>query len=147
MREDLGGDRADAALERGRRADAVPQRCVGGVTGRRSGFGEEWSRPGGELPTTPDPHAFRRTLSADRCRVGRRTSSSTISFKERHMSHVDAQEVARRMQIDFLEWPMLRVTLRQACRLWNAPHDVCEAALVSLVRAEFLFDRDGMFHR
>ena len=51
------------------------------------------------------------------------------------------------MQIDFLEWPMLRVTLRQACRLWNAPHDVCEAALVSLVRAEFLFDRDGMFHR
>jgi hypothetical protein len=63
------------------------------------------------------------------------------------MSHVDAQEVARRMQIDFLEWPMLRVTLRQACRLWNAPHDVCEAALVSLVRAEFLFDRDGMFHR
>ena len=63
------------------------------------------------------------------------------------MSHVDAQEVARCMQIDFLEWPMLRVTLRQACRLWNAPHDVCEAALVSLVRAEFLFDRDGMFHR
>jgi hypothetical protein len=63
------------------------------------------------------------------------------------MSHVDAQEVARRMQIDFLEWPMLRVTLRQACRLWNAPADVCEAALVSLVRAEFLFDRDGMFHR
>ena len=63
------------------------------------------------------------------------------------MSHVDAQEVARRMQIDFLEWPMLRVTLRQACRLWNAPHDVCEAALLSLGRAEFLFDRDGMFHR
>lgn len=63
------------------------------------------------------------------------------------MPTLDAQEVARRMQIDFLEWPMLRVTLRQACRLWNAPHDVCEAALVSLVRAEFLFDRDGMFHR
>ncbi len=63
------------------------------------------------------------------------------------MSHIDAQEVARRMQIDFLEWPMLRVTLRQACRLWNAPHDVCEAALLTLVRAEFLFDRDGMFHR
>jgi hypothetical protein len=63
------------------------------------------------------------------------------------MSHIDAQEVARRMQIDFLEWPMLRVTLRQACRLWNAPHDVCEAALLTLVRAEFLFDRGGMFHR
>ena len=28
-----------------------------------------------------------------------------------------------------------------------APHDVCEAALLSLVRAEFLFDGDGMFHR
>jgi hypothetical protein len=51
------------------------------------------------------------------------------------------------MQIDFIEWPMLRVTLRQACRLWSAPHDVCEAALLSLVRAEFLFDGDGMFHR
>jgi hypothetical protein len=68
-------------------------------------------------------------------------------FKERPMSHIDAQDVTRRMQIDFLEWPMLRVTLRQACRLWNAPHDVCEAALLTLVRAEFLFDRDGMFHR
>ena len=63
------------------------------------------------------------------------------------MPTVDAQEVARRMQIDFIEWPMLRVTLRQACRLWSAPHDVCEAALLSLVRAEFLFDGDGMFHR
>ena len=63
------------------------------------------------------------------------------------MPTFDAQEIARRMQIDFIEWPMLRVTLRQACRLWNAPHDVCEAALLSLVRAEFLFDRDGMFHR
>ena len=66
VREDLGSDRADAALERGRRADAVPQRSVGRVTGRRSGFGEEWSRPGGGLPTTLDPYAFRRTLSADR---------------------------------------------------------------------------------
>jgi hypothetical protein len=63
------------------------------------------------------------------------------------MSHVDVQEVARRMQIDFLEWPMLRVTLRQACRLWNASPDICEAALLGLVRAEFLLDRDGTFHR
>jgi hypothetical protein len=63
------------------------------------------------------------------------------------MSAVDVQETARRIQIDFIEFPMLRVTLRQACRLWSAPHDVCEAALLSLVRTEFLFDRDGQFHR
>jgi hypothetical protein len=63
------------------------------------------------------------------------------------MPTVDVQEIKRRMQIDFIEWPMLRVTLRQACRLWHAPHGVCEAALTSLVRAEFLFDKDGLFHR
>jgi hypothetical protein len=63
------------------------------------------------------------------------------------MATANVQEITRRIQIDFIEWPMLRVTLRQACRLWNAPHDICEAALTSLVRTEFLFDKDGLFHR
>jgi hypothetical protein len=75
------------------------------------------------------------------------TKNTSSVSKEGQMPTVDVQEVARRIQIDFIEWPMLRVTLGQACRLWNAPHDVCEAALLSLVRAEFLFDRDGLFHR
>ena len=61
------------------------------------------------------------------------------------MAMVDVQEVARRIQIDFIEWPMLRVTLPQACRLWSAVPRLCEEALLTLVRAEFLLDRDGMF--
>ncbi len=63
------------------------------------------------------------------------------------MAVVDIQETARLIQIDFIEWPMLRVTLPQACRLWNLSADACEAALLTLVRAEFLLDRDGLFHR
>ncbi len=63
------------------------------------------------------------------------------------MAVVDIQDVTRRIQIDFIEWPMLRVTLPQACRLWSLSADCCEEALLSLVRAEFLLDRDGLFHR
>ena len=63
------------------------------------------------------------------------------------MAVVDIQEAARRIQIDFIEWPMLRVTLPQACRLWSLSIDSCEEALLTLVRAEFLLDRDGLFHR
>jgi hypothetical protein len=63
------------------------------------------------------------------------------------MAVVNTQEAARLIQIDFIEWPMLRVTLPQACRLWNLSVDSCEAALLTLVRAEFLLDRDGLYHR
>lgn len=42
------------------------------------------------------------------------------------------------MRMEFQEMPELKLTLRQAKRLWNLPADVCQAALASLVSADFL---------
>jgi hypothetical protein len=43
--------------------------------------------------------------------------------------------------------PGLKLTLCQAGRLWNVPHDLCELALTSLVQTGFLYQaKDGQFH-
>jgi hypothetical protein len=54
-----------------------------------------------------------------------------------------------RIQMEYLEMPGLKLTLRQARRLWNLPSDECEAALATLVDDGFLVrSRDGSFlHR
>ena len=39
---------------------------------------------------------------------------------------------------EFLEMPGMRLTLRQATRLWSADHRTCEAALDALVALGFL---------
>lgn len=57
-------------------------------------------------------------------------------------------EVLRRVQGEFLEMPGLRLTERQARRLWGLDAASCEALLGALVDAKFLFKtRDGAFMR
>jgi hypothetical protein len=57
-------------------------------------------------------------------------------------------EVLRRVQGEFLEMPGLRLTERQARRLWGLDAASCDALLRTLVDAKFLFKtRDGAFMR
>jgi hypothetical protein len=57
-------------------------------------------------------------------------------------------EVLRRVQGEFLEMPGLRLTTRQARRLWGLDASQCDALLGALVEANFLFrTRDGAFMR
>jgi hypothetical protein len=42
------------------------------------------------------------------------------------------------IRLEYHEWPALKLTFWQAQRLWNLPDDLCERALASLVRDEFL---------
>jgi hypothetical protein len=58
------------------------------------------------------------------------------------------EEVVRRVQGEFLEMPGLRLTPAQARRLWGLDAASCDALLVALVDAKFLFrTRDGAFMR
>jgi hypothetical protein len=57
-------------------------------------------------------------------------------------------DVLRRVRGEFLEMPGLRLTTRDARRLWGLDDQVCEALLRALVDANFLFrTRDGAFMR
>ena len=58
------------------------------------------------------------------------------------------QEVVQRIRGEFLEMPGLRLTLRQAQRLWQLDETICDAVLGALVDARFLArTRDGAFIR
>jgi hypothetical protein len=53
-----------------------------------------------------------------------------------------------RIQTEYVEMPDLKLTGRQAQRLWNLSHDVWEAALAVLLTKEFLVEtRDGAYVR
>jgi Fic family protein len=53
-----------------------------------------------------------------------------------------------RIRGEFLEMPGMRLTLRQAMRLWNLDAATCEAALRSLVEHRFLsHTAQGAFRR
>ena len=57
-------------------------------------------------------------------------------------------EVLRRVQGEFLEMPGLRLTRRQARRLWGFDEAFCDAVIDALVNARFLFrTSDGAFMR
>ena len=58
------------------------------------------------------------------------------------------EEAMALMRMEYLEMPELKLTLCQARRLWNLPADVCEVALGTLVRSEFLaVTRGGSYLR
>jgi hypothetical protein len=58
------------------------------------------------------------------------------------------QDVLTLIQMEYLEMPDLKLTLRQARRLFDVPVDLCEAALESLVSTGFLWrTREGAFLR
>jgi len=50
-----------------------------------------------------------------------------------------------RIQGEFLEMPGLRLTVRQAQRLWNLDQVVCESLLAALVDVRFLSESGGVF--
>jgi hypothetical protein len=53
-----------------------------------------------------------------------------------------------RIRGEFLEMPGLRLTLRQAMRLWNLDAETCESALRVLVEDQFLsYGAHGTFRR
>ena len=58
------------------------------------------------------------------------------------------QDVLTLIQMEYLEMPTLKLTLRQARCLFDLPADLCEPALDSLVCTGFLArTSDGIFHR
>lgn len=50
----------------------------------------------------------------------------------------DLRELTRRVQAEYLEMPGLRLTERQARRIWNLDEGRCEAVLRTLVDLQFL---------
>jgi hypothetical protein len=64
------------------------------------------------------------------------------------MKAVYVQDVLTLIQMEYLEMPCLKLTLRQARRLFNLPEDLCATAFENLVSAGFLAKtRDGAFLR
>ncbi len=58
------------------------------------------------------------------------------------------QDALTRIQVEFVEMPDLKLTPRQVRRLCDLPPDLCQAALVALVRTGFLWQScDGAFLR
>lgn len=56
------------------------------------------------------------------------------------------EQMLRRIQGEFREMPGLRLTCRQAQRLWNLDALVCESLLAALVDVRFLVQTtDGLF--
>jgi hypothetical protein len=59
-----------------------------------------------------------------------------------------SDEVLRRVQGEFIDMPLLRLTEAQARRLWGLDAQSCDALLETLVGEKFLFrTRDGAFMR
>jgi hypothetical protein len=58
------------------------------------------------------------------------------------------QDVLTLIQMEYLEMPDLKLTLRQAKRLFDVPLELCDHALGALVSVGFLAQtRDGSFLR
>ena len=61
---------------------------------------------------------------------------------------MEIHTVANRVRKEFLEMPGLRLTIRQAARLWGLESTACEHVIEVLVRSEFLRRvPDGMIAR
>ena len=61
---------------------------------------------------------------------------------------MEIHTVANRVRSEFLEMPGLRLTIRQAARLWGLEAAACEHVIEVLVRSEFLRRiPDGMVTR
>jgi hypothetical protein len=61
---------------------------------------------------------------------------------------MEIHTAANRVRKEFLEMPGLRLTIRQAARLWGLEPTACEHVIEVLVRSEFLRRvPDGMISR
>ena len=61
------------------------------------------------------------------------------------VARMGMEYMLRRIQGEFREMPGLRLTCRQAQRLWNLDQLVCESLLAALVDVRFLVECDGVF--
>ena len=60
----------------------------------------------------------------------------------------EVQNALLRIQTEYVEMPDLKLTARQAQRLWHLSHDVWETALAVLIGKQFLArTRDGAYVR
>jgi hypothetical protein len=60
----------------------------------------------------------------------------------------EVQNALLRIQTEYVEMPDLKLTARQAQRLWHLSHDVWETALAVLIGKQFLAKtRDGAYVR
>jgi hypothetical protein len=57
-------------------------------------------------------------------------------------------ETLVKMQTEWIEMPRLKITRRQARRLWNLSEDACDTAFATLIRKGFLVQApDGAYVR
>ena len=57
-------------------------------------------------------------------------------------------ETLVRLQTEWIEMPQMKITRRQAERLWSLSHEVCETAFATLIRKGFLVQApDGAYIR
>jgi hypothetical protein len=61
------------------------------------------------------------------------------------ISRTGIEKTLLRIQGEFQEMPGLRLTCRQAQRLWNLDPLVCKSLLAALVDVRFLVECDGVF--
>ncbi len=54
------------------------------------------------------------------------------------MHSTPVRDALFRIQTEYIEMPDLKLTARQVQRLWHLSHDVCEAALATLLGNGFL---------
>ena len=60
----------------------------------------------------------------------------------------EVQNALLRIQTEYVEMPDLKLTGRQAQRLWSLSQDVCDTALAVLIGKQFLVQtRDGSYVR
>lgn len=59
---------------------------------------------------------------------------------------VPPESLVARVRGEVSEMPGLRLTLEQACRLWQLEVSVCETLLGHLVREGFLYQTDSGFY-
>ena len=57
--------------------------------------------------------------------------------------HMEFHTLVSRVRAEFLEMPGLRLTLKQATRLWGMDDSVCRTVVDSLVEASFLRRAEG----
>jgi hypothetical protein len=67
--------------------------------------------------------------------------------KQRNRGHtVPPEWLVARVRAEYVEMPGLRVTLGQACRLWQVDAATCQKLLDHLVREGFLCRTDSGFY-
>ena len=59
------------------------------------------------------------------------------------MEAIPIDDALRRIRVEYIEMPDLKLTRAQARRLWNLTQDACDAALAMLVRSGFLWQTTG----